>query len=48
MFGKLLKKLLGRKAGTVADVIVDAALNKATDGLAGEAERVVKKARRKV
>lgn len=46
MFGKLLKRLLGKKVGTIADVLVDGALDKATHGLSSEAEKLVKKARR--
>jgi hypothetical protein len=45
MFGKLLKKLLGRKAGTIADAVVDNALDKATGGISTIAEDAVKKAK---
>ena len=45
MFGKILKKLLGKPAGTIADNLVDAALNKATHGVSGKAEQVIKAAK---
>lgn len=43
MIGKLLKRVLGKKTGTVADLIVDEALNKATHGVSGAVEKAVKK-----
>jgi hypothetical protein len=43
MFGKLLKKVLGKRLGTVADTIVDGAADKATGGLSTIAEETVKK-----
>lgn len=47
MFGKLLKKVLGRKAGTIADVIVDQALDKATHGVSTAAEKAVSDRKRR-
>ena len=42
MFGKLLKKLLGRKAGSIADTIVDGALDVATKGASSRIEQAFK------
>jgi hypothetical protein len=41
MFGKLLKKVLGRGAGTIADTIIDGAADKLTGGLSTVAEDAV-------
>lgn len=47
MFGRLLKKYLGKGVGTVADKIIDDQLDKATGGLSTKAEKAVKKIRRR-
>lgn len=43
MFGKILKKLLGKPVGTIADTIIDEKLDRATGGLSSKAEELVKK-----
>jgi hypothetical protein len=42
MFGGIFKKLIGKKAGAVADVIVDGVLDKATGGISTAIEDAVK------
>lgn len=41
MLGKHLKRLFGKKLGTIADTIIDEAADKATHGLSTAAEKAV-------
>lgn len=47
MFKKLLRKFLPAPVAAVADEVIVAAADKVTHGAASEAEKVVKKVRRK-
>lgn len=47
VFGKILKKHLGKTIGGVADQIVDGALDKATGGISSTVEGAVKEIKAK-
>lgn len=48
MFKKLLRKFLPGAVAAVADEVIVGVADKATDGMASKAEKIVKKVKRKL